>query len=146
MSALLENDDVARRVAVASTEEARLDAVRRRFGDRVVTGVAARSAFALRARSVVPGLLGRALPVRGAMAQLPARLAVLPVVDRRSIGTAHALGIEVHVWTVDDPGEMHRLLDEGVDGLMTDRPDLLREVLLARGDWVARPGSGAPPP
>ncbi len=143
MTTLLESDDVARRVAVASREETRLDAVRRRCGDRVVTGVAARSALALRARSLVPGPVGRALlPVGGSMAQLPERLGVLPVVDRRSIRTAHDLGIEVHVWTVDDPGEMHRLLDDGVDGLMTDRPDLLREVLLARGTWVAGPGSG----
>lgn len=143
MLRLLADDDVAARVAVASTDETRVQAVRERFGDRVVTGVAARSASALRLRSLWPaglrhtGALRRALPVHGDLAQLPRRVGVLPVVDAALLATAHELGLEVHVWTVDDPAAMHRLLDLGVDGLMTDRPDRLREVLLARGAWPA---------
>ena len=137
MLRLLERDDVAARVAVASTEETRLAVVRARFGDRVVTGVAARSAFRLRTRSVLPGLLGRLVPVHGDLAQLPVRLGALPVIDPASVRAAHDMGIEVHVWTVDRPVEMHRLLDLGVDGLMTDRPDLLREVLVDRGAWTS---------
>ena len=141
MLRLLERDDVAERVAVASMEERRLDAVRARFGDRVVTGIASRSALRLRARAVSPAVLrrplGRALPVRGDLAQLPVRLGALTVIDTAMLDAAHDLGVEVHVWTVDRTSEMHRLLDLGVDGLMTDRPDLLRDVLVTRGTWTA---------
>jgi glycerophosphoryl diester phosphodiesterase len=44
----------------------------------------------------------------------------------------------VHVWTVNDAAQMHRLLDLGVDGIMTDRPDVLKAVLEERGTWVDR--------
>jgi glycerophosphoryl diester phosphodiesterase len=59
----------------------------------------------------------------------------ITVVTPRFVGNAHRRGVAVHVWTVDDAGDMHRLLDLGVDGIMTDRPEVLREVLVERGDW-----------
>jgi glycerophosphoryl diester phosphodiesterase len=58
-----------------------------------------------------------------------------PVVTGRSVRAADQRGIQVHVWTIDDPAEMERLLDLGVHGIMTDRPQVLKEVLQRRGQW-----------
>lgn len=79
---------------------------------------------------------------RGAFAHVPIRLGRLPVHSERVIARAHELGIRVVVWTVDDPTAMRTLLDAGVDGIITDRPDVLREVLIGRGEWTP-PGSQA---
>ena len=81
-----------------------------------------------------PGLLARRLAhwqVR--CAQVPARVASGSFVRR-----AHALGLDVHVWTINDRAEMIRLLDLGADGIMTDDIGTLREVLIERGQWHPR--------
>ncbi len=67
--------------------------------------------------------------------QVPPDWHGVPVVTPAFVTAAHAHGLHVHVWTIDAPAEMNRLLDLGVDGVMTDRPDLLREVMIARGHW-----------
>jgi glycerophosphoryl diester phosphodiesterase len=80
----------------------------------------------------------RGLPVgivSGSCAQLPRESRGRVLVDQRLVDTAHQRGIEVHVWTVNEVDEMHHLLDLGVDGLMTDRPALLKDVLQVRGQW-----------
>jgi glycerophosphoryl diester phosphodiesterase len=77
----------------------------------------------------------------GAAYQVPPRRGRLRVVDRNYVDNAHALGRHVHVWTVDERAEMEHLLDLGVDGVITDRTDLLRDVLVERGLWEA--GGGA---
>jgi glycerophosphoryl diester phosphodiesterase len=68
-------------------------------------------------------------------AHVPLRIGSMPIFDHRIVAEAHASGIRVIVWTVDDPAVMQPLFDIGVDGIITDRPDLLREVLIARGCW-----------
>src|SRR6266581_3451896 len=81
-----------------------------------------------------PGLLARRLAqwqVR--CAQVPGRVASGAFVRR-----AHALGLDVHVWTINDRAEMIRLLDLGADGIMTDDIETLREVLIERGQWHPR--------
>ena len=78
-------------------------------------------------------------PVRGDLAQLPHRFAGVTVVDADVLRVAHGSGREVHVWTVDDPAVMAGLLDAGADGILTDRPDLLRDLLRARAHQGLRP-------
>lgn len=68
-------------------------------------------------------------------AQVPTRQGLLPLVDEPLVTYAHQLGLQVHVWTINDRPSMHALLDLGVDGIMTDRPSLLREVLVERNCW-----------
>jgi glycerophosphoryl diester phosphodiesterase len=64
------------------------------------------------------------------------------VVSAGFIGRAHALGLDVHVWTVNDRAAMIRLLDLGADGIMTDEIETLRDVLIERGQWHPRVSSG----
>ena len=65
----------------------------------------------------------------------PAPAGALDHRQRRAGRRAHATGKHVHVWTLDDPEEMRALLDRDVDGLFTDRTDLLKDVLTERGLW-----------
>ena len=69
----------------------------------------------------------------------PAYLSYI-VVDERTVAAAHRRGLAVHVWTIDEPAEMARLVDLGVDGIISDRPSVLGDVLRRRG--VTWPGAG----
>jgi glycerophosphoryl diester phosphodiesterase len=121
------------RVCLASFSDRRLARLRLLGGPDLLTSMGPRSAAALLAAGRVPWL-GRA--VRGQIAQVPMAQGRLRIVDDRFVRTAHRLALEVHVWTVDDEPRMRELLDIGVDGLVTDRPDVLREVLRSRGAWL----------
>ena len=123
----------ADRVLLASFSDARLARLRALAGPRVATSLARGEVLRLRISSWAGTPLR--LPGSAVAAQVPVRHGRIPVADRRFVARAHRLGLQVHVWTVDDPAEMHRLLDLGVDGIMTDRPELLREVYAARGMW-----------
>jgi glycerophosphoryl diester phosphodiesterase len=67
--------------------------------------------------------------------QIPHRVGPFPFAAPRFIARMHRIGKHVHVWTIDDADEMELLLDRGVDGLMTDRTDILKAVLQRRGLW-----------
>jgi glycerophosphoryl diester phosphodiesterase len=120
------------RVCVGAFSDRRLARVRKLTGGRVCTSMGPADVARLRVASTgVP--TGR---FAAACAQVPARAAGRALVDRRFVEAAHRRSLPVHVWTVDDPAEMTRLLDLGVDGLMTDRPAVLKEVLTARNQWA----------
>jgi glycerophosphoryl diester phosphodiesterase len=122
------------RVCVASFSERRVAAVRRRLGPALCTALSTRGVARLRAAAASPvaaGLAATGIPC----AQVPDRVGPLRVVTPDLVRIAHRNGQRVHVWTVDQAADMHRLLDLGVDGIMTDRIHTLRDVLITRGDW-----------
>ncbi len=132
MVEVIERTKAHDRVCVASFSGRRLDRFRRLSGGRVCTAIGPLDIARLRAS----GFHLRTAPVAGACAQVPVRQGPVLVVDRRFVDGAHGRGLPVHVWTIDDPAEMERLLDLGVDGIMTDRPSVLKDVLVRRGQWA----------
>jgi len=130
--ALLAKMDVLDRVCIGSFSDARLKRVRAAFGPRVCTSMGPMEAarFWLAKRRIPTGRFG------ANCAQLPVRQGPARLVDASAVRAADRLGLQVHVWTIDDPAEMNAMLDAGVHGIMTDRPAVLRDVLKARGKWV----------
>jgi glycerophosphoryl diester phosphodiesterase len=87
------------------------------------------------------------MPRQGAdCVQVPLRAGRIPIVTAGFVRAAHRAGLPVHVWTVNAESTMHDLLDLGVDGIMTDRPRLLRAVFATHGLAVTgeRARAGAP--
>ena len=131
----IENHRAHDRVCVGSFHTRSIETFRRRMGTRVATSVAppgvAKTAFA--------PALPRRFRARGEAFQVPPHHTIrgrrVPIVTRRFVDRAHRMGQHVHVWTVNGRVEMERLIDLGVDGLVTDRPDVLKNVLSARGLW-----------
>lgn len=74
---------------------------------------------------------GRSIPARVAAYQVPYDSKALPL-DERYIAAIHEAGAQVHAWTVNSSDAMVQLLDNGVDGIVTDRPDLLNAVTAER--------------
>lgn len=117
------------RVCVTAFSRRRTLAVKKIVGDRLCTGGGTGAAIQLRS--------GTPLRMLGGVdvLQVPPTAGRLTVVNERFVRNAQRKGIHVHVWTIDDPAEMHRLLDLGVDGIMTDEPTTLRAVFRDRGLW-----------
>jgi len=124
---VLHRADAVDRVCVGSFDDRRLGRIRRQLGPGLCTSLGPKETAMLRILGVASG--------RAAVAQVPVKQGRWTVVDRRFVATAHRRGMPVHVWTIDAAAEMRRLLDLGVDGLMTDRPAVLRDVLLERNAW-----------
>jgi glycerophosphoryl diester phosphodiesterase len=132
------------RVCVGSFSTARLGRLRAALGPSLVTSMG--PAEVLRLRLAAWGLLPRSAVPRArpgrlgpVCVQIPVRSERerIPLAEPRLLAAAHAAGLPVHVWTINDPGEMRRLLDVGVDGLISDDVVGLRAVLEERGQWPA---------
>lgn len=131
LTRVLEETNAVERVCVGSFSGRRIVRVRRALGPTLCTGMGPLEIGRLRVASYgVPA--GR---FAGNCAQVPTGRGRIALVDERFVRAAHARNIQVHVWTIDDEIEMDRLLDLGIDGLMTDRATALRSVLQRRGTW-----------
>ena len=128
------------RVCVTSFSGRRLRAARGQLGRPVCMATspaviaAVRYTIGAASQGRQAGLLARRL------AQWQVRCAQVPgwMASGSFVRRAHALGLDVHVWTINDRAEMSRLLDLGADGIMTDDIETLREVLIERGQWHPR--------
>ncbi|HSP52553.1 MAG TPA: glycerophosphodiester phosphodiesterase family protein [Cryobacterium sp.] len=120
------------RVLITSFSE-----TRRRRTAALLPGVATSASASVVMRVVLAAESGAAAPVRHVLkgltaVQVPESVRFLRILSPRFIRRVHAAGVEVHVWTINDPVDMNRLLDLGVDGLVTDRCDLAAAVIAAR--------------
>jgi len=128
LAGLLTAAGLAHRVCVAAPRGRWLRELRDLVGPELCTALSWRELARLASRP-------RACYGDAGFAHVPLRLGRVPVFRDDLVARAHDAGVRAIVWTVNDPDTMHRLLDHGVDGIITDRPDLLREVLVARGQW-----------
>ena len=126
LSALLRRTKALSRVCLASFSTERLIRLRRDLGDKVCTAATPREIGQWRA-----GRVGKGFDVL----QVPTSHRNLELVTRKSVERAHRAGVLVHVWTIDDPAEIERLFDLGVDGIITDSLENLRGVMQRRDQW-----------
>lgn len=120
------------RVCVGAFSDRRIARLRKVLGPGLCTALGPRGVAQLE-------LASKGLPagrLQAECAQVPVSVGRITLVDAKFVAAAHQRSLQVHVWTIDDPDEMHRLLDLGVDGIMTDRPSILRDVLVQRGQWA----------
>ena len=137
LARLVERTRVHDRVCVGAFSERRLRRFRRLVTRPVATSYGPVGVGVSRfGPPATRWLADRLLRGRGDALQVPHRTRGLRIVTRSFVARAHASGRPVHVWTVDEPEEMRYLLDLDVDGLITDRTDLLRDVLVERGQWL----------
>ncbi len=130
----IERLDLWDRVIVGSFSGARL----KRFRKLVQRPVATAAGRAEVARFVANTRAGRAGKITSDSMQVPVKYGRITVVDRKMVAAVHAAFKQVIVWTINDGDEMRALLDMGVDGIITDRPDILRHVMEGRqtgGPW-----------
>jgi glycerophosphoryl diester phosphodiesterase len=117
------------RVVVASFSDAAIHAFRAvapEVRTSAATDETANFYFALHGDQELP-------PLDVCAFQVPATFGEITVVDEAFVAAAHGRGIAVHVWTINDEAEMNHLIDLGVDGIITDRPSVLVNLLATRG-------------
>lgn len=137
LATALQAHNAVTRVGIGSFSDSRISSLRQRLGPSLCTspGPVAAVRLLLRARSGI-GLR----PARNGgfgCIQIPPSMGPVHL-DDTLVSGLHELGLQVHVWTLNTLPEIHRILDMGVDGVMTDDPALLRSALIERDDWYSQ--------
>ena len=133
---LLTRNDAWDRVCVGSFSGRRLEFMRDAAGPRLCTSMGPLEVLRLR-------LAALGMPAggfRANCAQVPPRHRGLKVVDRALVNAAHDRNLPVHVWTINDPDEMDRLLELGVDGIVSDEAALALAACARRAEATANSG------
>ena len=145
---LLRQHDCTGRICLSTFSDRRLRMLAKHLADDHCIARTQSQAAWWRLKSLLGGKYPAAAPptspnrqrdlTRGCL-QVPATIHKRKLVDERFVATAHSYGHQVHVWTVNDPDEMRQLLALGVDGIFTDRPTVLKDVLLELNQWHTQP-------
>jgi len=134
--AVLQHGDVVDRVCVGSFSDRRLGAIRDAIGPRLCSSLGPREVAKLRLLSKLTSIKSFA----GAhAAQIPLKQGPITLTNKQLVDHAHEIGLHVHVWTINDAEEMHNLVDLGVDGIMTDTLQTLKNVMIERNQWTNNP-------
>lgn len=140
LMALLRRLDAMPRVCLASFSDRRVAHMR-----RLARGAALSSMGEIAVAAAYAGSrVGRMPRLNATRVQVPLRVGALRLVDRRFVAAAHRAGLAVDVWTVNSEREIRDALDLGVDGIMSDRIDLLKRILVERGKWDNGIAMGTP--
>ncbi len=140
---LIRDQRVLDRVCIGSFSDSKVMRAKAALGPELCTSPGPRHMTALWAASKAgralsslrsSGFVSRIADQHGCL-QIPRTFGGLRVLDTHLVELAHDLGLQVHVWTINDADEMHDLLDAGVDAVMTDKLTVLRNVLESRGEW-----------
>lgn len=121
--------DAVDRVGIGAFDDARITALQERFGPALCTSPGPAELL-----TFLGDPTGPAFETHGCL-QIPPSFGEFSLTSEL-LATVHEMGLQVHVWTINEQDEMHRLLDLGVDALMTDRVQLLKDVLLERNEWT----------
>lgn len=132
LAGILRARDLVNRVCIGSFKDARIEAVRRLLGPELCTSPGPLALARLGARSLTAA--GRRQPSEFGAVQIPPRIGKARLTAAQ-VERYHDMGLQVHVWTINDEVEIHRMFDLGVDAVMSDKVVLLKSVLSGRGHW-----------
>ena len=116
------------RTCLASFSSSRLKRIRELAGPDVCTSSGQMDIFKMMCKSIGIKFEG----TQGDCAQIPLKQWGVPVLTKRFLETAKEENKLVHIWTIDDKEQMIKLIDFGVDGVMTDKPSVLKEAMTER--------------